>query len=159
MRRVLNIIMMLAIVAGTCHAQHGPQRFSPEKFRADLEKFITGEVGFTHSEAQKFYPLYHEMKDKQRDVQHKIFELKKNIKPDADDKEYANAIQSIIGLNKQKNELEEDYYKKMCKAVPAKKVYRAMLAEDKFHRKMLNRIDQKQRNLKQRDQQQRKKKK
>lgn len=153
MRRFIHIILMLAVVAGTCQAQHGPRRFSPEKFRADLERFITKEVGFTNSEAQKFYPLYHEMKDKQRDVQHKIFDLKKNISPDAGDKEHANAIQSIIGLNKQKNELEEDYYKKMCKAVPAKKVYRAMLAEDKFHRQMLDRMDR------QRNQQQRKKKK
>ena len=141
MKRFLHVMLMLVITAGACLAQPGGQRFSPEKFRADLERYITKEVGFTQSEAREFYPLYHEMKDKQRDLQHKVFELKKNMRPYASEKEFTNAVLRITSLNRQKAELEETYYKKMCKAVPAKKVYEAMLAEDRFHRQMLNRMD------------------
>ena len=34
-------------------------------------------------------------------------------------------------------QLEVTYYKKMCKVVSPAKVYKAMCAEDKFHREML----------------------
>ena len=42
------------------------------------------------------------------------------------------------GLEVEKAETEEAYYKKLCKIVSARKVFLAMQAEDKFHRRMLN---------------------
>ena len=53
-------------------------KFNPEMYKAKLESYITGEAGFTPAEAQAFYPIYHEMKDKQRQLQRRIFWLKKN---------------------------------------------------------------------------------
>ena len=78
------------------------------------------------------------MKDKQRKLQHEIFLLKKNA-PDsnASDKDFAIVIQKIKDLGAEMAGLEVTYYKKMCKAVSPRKVYAAMRAEDKFHRKML----------------------
>ena len=121
MGRIANLVLLLIVFAGSCLAQPGgPRKFSPEEFRANLERFITKHAGFTSEESQAFYPLYHEMKDRQRDVQHTIFRLKEGLKPNASEEDYA--------------------YKKMCQAVPASKVYRAMLAEDKFHRQMLGKM-------------------
>ncbi len=78
------------------------------------------------------------MKDKQRKLQREIFQLKKNA-PDsnASDKDFALVIQKIKDLGAEMAGLEVAYYKKMCKAVSPRKVYAAMQAEDKFHRKML----------------------
>ena len=53
------------------------------------------------------------------------------------DKDYAAAIQKIKKLGVEMAEIEAEYYKKLCGAVSPKKVYRAMQAEDRFHRKML----------------------
>lgn len=116
--------------------QHG--KFNPEEFKAKLEAYITGEAGFTQAEAQAFFPIYFEMKGKQRQLQRRIYRLKKNAPAaDADDKEYALVVQKINDLGVEMAQLGVTYYKTMCKAVSPRKVYTAMLAEDQFHRKML----------------------
>ena len=141
MGRFANLVLLLIVFAGSCLAQPGGSRkFSPKEFRTNLERFITKHAGFTSEESQAFYPLYHEMKDRQRDVQHSIFKLKEGLKPNASEEDYAKAIQNITSLNRKKSQIEETYYKKMCQAVPASKVYQAMLAEDKFHRQMLGKM-------------------
>jgi len=118
------------------YAQQG--KFNPEEFKAKLENYITQEVGFTQAEAQAFYPVYFEMKGKQRRLQRNIYQLKKNAPcADADDKEYAIIIQKIKDLGVEMAQLEVNYYKKLCKVVSPKKVYAAMQAEDRFHRRML----------------------
>ena len=141
MGRFANLVLLLIVFAGSCLAQPGGSRkFSPKEFRTNLERFITKHAGFTSEESQAFYPLYHEMKDRQRDVQHSIFKLKEGLKPNASEEDYAKTIPSITSRNRKKSQMEETYYKKMCQAVPASKVYQAMLAEDKFHRQMLGKM-------------------
>ena len=137
MKKTILLICALAM-STVLAAQHPRGKFNPEEFKAKLENFITAETGFTPAEAQAFYPIYHEMKDKQRKLQREIFQLKKNA-PDnnASDKDFALVIQKIKDLGAEMAGLEVAYYKKMCKAVSPRKVYAAMQAEDKFHRKML----------------------
>lgn len=136
-RAACAIIIAVAAMAGA-HAQPKGERFSPEQFRAHLEGFISHEAGLTTSEAKVFFPLYHELQEKEHKLQDKIFRLKrKGPDNDASDKEYADAVEDIKELEVKKAQLEEQYFKKMCKVIPARKVYLVMKAEDKFHRKML----------------------
>lgn len=137
MKQTILLICALALSTALA-AQPHRGKFNPEEFKARLENFITAETGFTPAEAQAFYPIYHEMKEKQRNLQREIFRLKKNA-PDsnANDKDFALVIQKIKDLGAEMAGLEVTYYKKMCKAVSPRKVYAAMQAEDKFHRKML----------------------
>ena len=138
MRKVILIFYML--VFGITMMAQSQQRgkFNPEEFKAKLESYVTSQAGFTQSEAQAFYPIYHEMKGKQRQLQHRIYRLKNNTPTEnADDKDFALIIQKIKDLGVEIAQLEVNYYKKMCNAVSPQKVYKAMCAEDKFHRKML----------------------
>ena len=59
----------------------------------------------------------------------------------ADDKEYNNVVKEINRLKIEFAELEDTYYKKMCRAIPAKKVFAAMKAKDKFHRNILQQFN------------------
>ena len=122
--------------------QHQRGKFKPDEFKAKLENYITQKVGFTQEEAQAFYPIYFEMKGKQRQLQRKIFWLKKNEPcANAADKDFAIAIQKIKDLSVEMAQLEVNYYKKLCGAVSPRKVYAAMRAEDEFHRQMLENFD------------------
>jgi len=144
MRKASFIVVLHILSAVCCMAQpREGKRFSPEDFEARLEMFITDKAGFTKSEAKAYYSIYHEMKDKQRRLQNKMFEIKKELSHNASNEECADAIMEITKLNKQKAQLEETYYKKLCKAVPARKVFKAMQAEDRFHRQMLDRMHHK----------------
>lgn len=142
------VIMMMAMLTSAL-AQPKGERFSPEEFRAHLEEFISKEAGLTASEGKAIFPIFHEMKEKQFKAQDKIFRLKRNgPASNASDKEFANAIQKIKNLEVEKAETEEEYYKKMCKVIPARKVFLVMRAEDKFHRRMLNNFNRHGRNRK-----------
>ena len=71
-------------------------------------------------------------------MQRNICQLKKNAPgANAEEKDFAIAIQKIKDLGVEMAQLEVTYYKKLCQAVSPQKVYRAMCAEDTFHRKML----------------------
>ena len=142
------VIMMMAMLTSAL-AQPKGERFSPKEFRAHLEEFISKEAGLTASEGKAIFPIFHEMKEKQFKAQDKIFRLKRNgPASNASDKEFANAIQKIKNLEVEKAETEEEYYKKMCKAISARKVFLVMRAEDKFHRRMINNFNRQGRNWK-----------
>lgn len=142
------VIMMMAMLTSAL-AQPRGERFSPKEFRAHLEEFISKEAGLTASEGKAIFPIFHEMKEKQFKAQDKIFRLKRNgPASNASDKEFANAIQKIKNLEVEKAETEEEYYKKMCKVIPARKVFLVMQAEDKFHRRMINNFNRQGRNWK-----------
>lgn len=134
------LIIALLMLSTATMAQPGQrERMTPEEFRAKTEKFIGEKAGFTTEEAQAFFPIYHEMKGKQWQLMQEQWQLKKN-KPDASatDKDYATMVAKIKNLSTEIAELEEVYYKKMCKVVPARKVFEAMQAEDRFHRQALS---------------------
>jgi hypothetical protein len=142
------IFTIFLLCANLCMmAQQEKWKFNPEEFRAKMEEFITQKAEFTNSEAQTFFPIFHQMKEEQRNLQKEIFTLKR-IPKDAtpSEKDYANKIQKICELNIKMAEIQENYYKKLSKAVPAQKVYKAMLAEDIYHRMMLRQFDQRKRN-------------
>ena len=142
------ILITIQLCASLCTmAQHERWKFNPEEFRAKLEEFITKKAEFTSTEAQSFFPIFHQMKEEQRKLQKEIFTLKripKDVSPT--EKEYSNKIQQICELNTKMAQVQENYYKKLSKAVPAQKVYNAMLAEDIYHRMMLRQFDQRRRN-------------
>ena len=147
MKRIF-ILIIIQLCTNLCTmAQQERWKFNPEEFRAKLEEFITKKAEFTSAEAQTFFPIFHQMKEEQRNLQKEIFTLKripKDAKPS--EKEYTNKIQRICELNVKMAQIQENYYKKLYKAVPAEKVYKAMLAEDIYHRMMLSQFDQRRRN-------------
>lgn len=145
-KTILTLFLFMGCSMSLVFSQnHQRGKFSPEEFKAKLESYITEEVGFTQTEAQAFFPIYFEMKGKQRHLQRSIYQLKKNAPcANAEDKDFAITIQKIKDLGVEMAQLEVNYYKKMCGAVSPRKVYAAMQAEDRFHRKMLENFGGKQ---------------
>lgn len=146
MKKLFILIIFQFCVSLCIMAQHERWKFNPEEFRAKMEEFITQKAEFTNTEAQTFFPIFFKMKEEQRNLQKEIFTLKR-IPKDAcpSEKEYANKIQRICELNVKMAEIQESYYKKLSKAVPAQKVYKALLAEDIYHRMMLQQFNQRKR--------------
>lgn len=120
----------------------GGARFNPQEFKEKLESYITQWAHMTPAEAQAFFPIYHEMKWKQLDLSNKVTQIKRNMWKNNDDKTCAENINKINELEIQQAKIADQYYRKMCKVVPARKVSRAMMAEDAFHREMLRKASQ-----------------
>ena len=58
-------------------AQLPKGQFSPQDFVKHLESFIVREACLTPAEATAFFPIFHELHDKQRGINWQIRELKK----------------------------------------------------------------------------------
>lgn len=143
MTKKIILIVMLCVwwLNPPLSAQPPKGRFSPQEYVKELEAYIAQQACFSPAEADAFFPLFHELRDKQRAINWEIIEMKRRKPtPNASDKEFYNLIKDITNLKTESIELEGEYYKKMCKVLSAQKVYNAMQAEDKFHRRMLRRF-------------------
>ena len=111
------------------------QQFSPERFNAELQEFITKEAKLTPQEAAKFFPIYKEMQQKQR----ALFERQKQLgmaKPE-DEKACEKAIRERDEIELELKRIQQTYHKKFLEILPASKVYDILQAENRFHRRML----------------------
>lgn len=115
--------------------QQQQRKFDPQEFTKRMEGYIAMKAGLSREESDKFFPIYREFKDKQRELTFKQQELKR--KKTANDKEYETVLTNIANLSIQIAKLEQTYYPKMCKVIPAKKVFVAIQAENDFHRDMV----------------------
>ena len=106
------VVVLLSIVAAFAH---DPQKFSPEKFQADLEQFITKEASLTPEEAAKFFPLYREMQHKQRVVWQKMKDLGRN-KP-AEEAACKLAVQKRDELELEQKVILQTYHNKFFKVI------------------------------------------
>lgn len=130
-------VLMLMVVLGVSAEEQ--QKFSPEKFQADLEQYITTEAGLTNEEAAKFFPLYREMQQKQRVVYNKIHEL---FKLPHDEASCKRAIQRRDQLEIELKQIAQTYHNKFLRVIPASKVIGTIVAEDKFHRRAFRKFGQ-----------------
>lgn len=138
MRKLLfsTVIMIMVVLGASAEEQ---QKFSPEKFQADLEQYITTEAGLTIEEAAKFFPLYREMQQKQRVVYNKIHEL---FKLPHDEASCKRAIQRRDQLEIELKQIAQTYHNKFLRVIPASKVIGTIVAEDKFHRRAFRKFGQ-----------------
>ncbi len=147
MRNILTAIV-ISLLTLPAMAQHNGRhqgenrRFNPEEFKNRMEQFIMRKADLTPEEAKVFVPVYSEFKDKQRDIQRRIMKLKQ-IPADNTSVDFEKTVMEIARLDNEAAALETTYYKRLCKKVPAHKVYRVIIAVDNFHRQMLRDFNRK----------------
>ena len=129
---------MLMVVLGAKAEEQ--QKFSPEKFQADLEQFITNEAGLTSEEAAKFFPLYREMQQKQRAVFGKMRQ-EGRVKP-TDDASCKRLVQKRDEVELELKKIQQIYHNKFFTVLSPSKVFDVLRAEEKFHRQAFRNMGQ-----------------
>ena len=132
MKKILMIFVCLLMLL-TVSAQE--KKFSPERYNAELDKFITQEAALTPQEAAKLLPLLHEMHERQRVIYGKMRKLDKEAP--TDEKTCADLIKQYDKMNLELRHIEHGYHKKMMLEASALKVYSVIKAENRFHRRMM----------------------
>ena len=127
----LTVIFFTLMLSLSVQAQK--KGFSPEKFEASLEEFVTREAQLSREESDKFFPLFREMHEKQRAI---MRSMRKQDTP-ASEEASKQAIEEFDRQNIEIKKLEQSYHQKMLRVVPAKKVFEAIKAENRFHRRMM----------------------
>ena len=131
MKKIL--ISMMLLLSGVMTQAQEARKFSPEKFQAEMEQFITKEAGLTADESAKFFPLYREMQQKQRAVFAKMRE-EGRVKP-TDDASCKKLVQKHDEVELELKKIQQTYHNKFFTVLSASKVFDVIRAEDRFHRR------------------------
>lgn len=139
MKKFIALILVFTAFSLALSAQdqrRGPH-FSPRQFQAEMEQFIVREACLSPQEAAAFFPVFNEMYRRQRAVFDRMRCLdKSNPVSDADCR---RIIQERDKLDLELKKLQQKYHNKLLSVVSEQKVFRALKAENRFHRKMLRR--------------------
>ncbi|MEG1579808.1 MAG: hypothetical protein RR386_00920 [Bacteroidaceae bacterium] len=115
--------------------------FSPEEFMKRQEAFIIKEAGLTPTEAQFLFPLFHQSKQKQREISRQIQSLvKKGKEKDLTENEYLSILRTIDKLQMNKLKIEQSYHEKYRKMLSNKKILAIVSANARFDRRMLKQM-------------------
>ena len=109
------------------------KRFSPEEYKHRMEFFIAKEACLTQSEAQKFFPLLHEMLEKQRENNRKTHEIMRKGFKAKTESEYQNVVDEAITLEIENKKIEKNYYKKFHTVLSWEKIHKVRIALYKFN--------------------------
>lgn len=129
MKRLLMVLM--AIMTTTILMAHPMLKFDEEAYIAEQHAFILKEVRcLSPEEAKTFFALYDDMRCQLRQVFNKMRQDRRK-KPSSEEA-YRDIIQERDNDGLRLKQIEQKYHKKMLKVLPAKKVYKALVAADKF---------------------------
>lgn len=118
---------------------HNPHdKFDPKRFEVEMQQFITQKAGLTPKEAALFFPLFNEMQCKQRVLFDKMRTY--NFVDTSNDKACLKAIKEMDEIDVQLKEIQKEYHLKLCKVLSPSKVYKAIKADEEFHRQAFKRM-------------------
>lgn len=136
MKTLICTFLAICLSLGVADAQ-GIKPFDPAKFQADLEQFITVEACLTPSEAAAFFPLYREMTRKQRALYEQMREDRR-VNPDSEEAA-KQAISEHDRIEIEIKQLQANYHARFIGIITARKLYKVIKAEGKFHRMAMKR--------------------
>ena len=154
MKKVISILCALALFAGFAFAQN-PQRGQGnrhgrggegwrERVRAEKVAFLTEQIDLTESEAQVFWPIYNEIQKAQRDgfeaVKNAYDAMAKGVEEKKGSKEMEKLVKAYIDAKEKNEGIETKYLNKLLKVLPAEKVARYYVAEEKFRHQQIGRL-------------------
>lgn len=119
------------------------ERLKQKKAEVEAQRvtFYNSFLNFTADEANKFWPLFNEYTQKQKDARKNALKSVKDIwnkTPEQMTKEEANLIiKAEITLKQTLFDLEKEYIIKFQSAIPVQKVAKLKQAENKFKKEIL----------------------
>jgi hypothetical protein len=108
-----------------------------EKIEALRVAFITQKLNLTADESQKFWPVYNEYQDKLRAARQ---EFRKQSAVFTTDKEAQDYLDAELLLKQREFNLYKEYYEKIKKTIPIKKVAELRQAEEEFKKELLKQL-------------------
>lgn len=131
---LLGIFLSLTMIVS---AQN--KHVNKKDFQVKLEQYLVTQAGITPKEAAKFFPVYREMKRKQR----VLFEEKRRFRyiDTNNNKACAAAIATMDKNDIEIKKLQEEYHEKFIKILSASKAMKVIKAESRFNRLVMSKVN------------------
>ena len=150
MKKVISVLCALVVLSMGVSAQNhqgqrrGGDKGWRERVRAEKVAFLTQEIDLTESEAQVFWPIYNEIQKAQREgfeeVKKAYDAMAKGLEEKKDGKEMEKLVKAYIDAKEKNEGIETKYLNKLLKELPAEKVARYYMAEEKFRHQQIGRL-------------------
>lgn len=146
--RVIFVSVLLAVSVAAFGQNSGMGDFArqwQERIESEKIAFLTNEMSLTPKEAQTFWPIYNQAQKEQREAieaSMKAFgELDKAIRDGKTGKEINTLLEKYTrAIDSQ--DTSSKYLKEYLKILPAEKVAKLFLGEEKFRQSQINRLRQ-----------------
>lgn len=135
---LLIVAMCLLTSDGFSQRRERHRKFDPVQFQKELEQYITTAAGLTPAEAGAFFPVYREMQKKQR----VLFEQMRRYRvvDTTNDCACRKALKKQDELDIELKTMQRDYHERFMRIISPSKVFKALKAEDDFHRQALRKV-------------------
>lgn len=144
MRRLLLYIMFAMPLAAVAQDNNV---LDVERFRSELREYVLAKVDFTIEEADTFFSLYYEMRDKERAVFADGAKIYKGMQ--MSEEECRAALMYYDESQVKLKQLQMVLHNQMLEVLPAKKVLMALRRCEKFNRDIYQKMSAKWHNDKQ----------
>lgn len=135
--------LTLIFIAQLVTAQRPNKHEMHKKVEAYKVAYLTEKLDLTTEEAQKFWPLYNDIKkqeDSLRRVEHKSLRKDGDVIDTMTDKQLESFVDQRIKLAQQKLDLKKQYHSKLKEVLPIKKIAQLYIAEREFKKYLLNKL-------------------
>lgn len=146
MYKIISFLTLIMLYSSLVFSQGHRGEKSPEmraKIEAQKISFITQQLELSPEEAQQFWPLYNEMKNKKETFHKEFRQLLKNLKQGSEnlsEDELIKISDRMADLKVDKAKMERVYHYKFKKVLSAKQILDLHLAEKQFQGMLLRRI-------------------
>ena len=139
---IISIVCLAASAQEQAHSSRRP-RMTSEEFQTKQKEFIARHAELTEEESSAIFPLYFELQDKKHQVNANFWKKVRAMKSqECTEQEYYEAIDDWADVKIECATLEKEYIKRFEELLPAKKLMRVLIAEDRFQREILRNMQQ-----------------
>lgn len=121
--------------------EHGMHNWGA-RMKSEKIGFLTSEMGLTPEEAQVFWPIYNKAEQEKMAAMTETFKaygaVQEGIKSNSQDLQ--KLLNAYLEANGKINEIEKKYVGEYTKVIPAEKVAKLYVAEERFRREQINRL-------------------
>lgn len=140
MKRYLTTLLVCLMCIAASAQEQKPQRprMTHEEYQTKQKEFITRHAELTEEESAAFFPLYFELQGKKHEANRRVWKQVRAIPPHERTEEECNKmIDAMADVKIECATLEKEYLTKFKAILPAKKLMRVQMAEERYQRELL----------------------
>ena len=131
-------LLLLLCIFFSATLMHAQGKVDFNRLKAETHRFITQEAGLTTQETARLFPIFDEMRTKQRGYFDRLRAIH-SARPSSE-REALEMIERADTYEIQLKQIEQRYHKEMLKVISATKLMRVLEAERRFHRQTFRKM-------------------
>lgn len=150
MKKLLNTFIAFALMLVAAAGAQAQGKFDPswkEKLMSEKIAFLTMELDLTPEEAQALWPVYNVVRKDLDQAMHEVMmshkQLSEAVDANKSKKEISAILDKFIQAKDRQDKVEQESIESYKAVLPVEKVAKLIVAEEKFRRQYIHKLQQK----------------